>query len=423
MKRKVVVLISTVAAIALTGCNVNLNVSNDGAASANPDIISIEDGSTDEVPENVVGMPNPMVEIVDDGDYEAKLGIPIDTSFLPKENFEMYIIGDSLADVRFDVTNVDGENVNCMLRATKSDADALNPYELIAGIYATDFTEEISEDYPADNGNITMRSVDSASSNCHITTWDYSGAHYTFTVEGTTSQMQLGALYDSIMLAIGADNIARSVVGPLDETLDVKNIEGGVYYAKMENVETDENGTIADFTIYTEDLYDAVDLNSLQPGDTLKARSSSADEFAEYEIKTIEHKEVEFTEREIAMGMRVPEAGKYDVILINGGLDKIDEGGFEFIANEGGTYKFFGLDNYATYTQQGTVNLLIAEDAEIIDHSEDWASSEAEPAGKSIRATELMSFCAEDNGGFYCTNTTITVEDGVVTKIIRSYAP
>lgn len=417
---KVAVIATSVMMIfALSACDVNINASNPESAEA---AASSESGELSGIAEEeMTGMANPMVEVFDDADFAEKLGIPIDTSFFTGENQKRFIIGEMLADVRFDVTNVNGDNVECMFRATKDDEYAKNPYELIAGVYASDFSDEVSISYPSDEGDIEMFSVDSATENCHITRWDFSGAHYVFSVFGTTSQMQLGALYDSLMLAIGADHPVISTVEPLTSEIDVTDISGGTFAVNMANVETDENGTIADFTIYSMDLYDAVDLNAINSGDEISVKISTGEEPKKILVDTIEHKTVTYTKETEAMGSE-PQ-GDYDVILINGGLDNVENGGVEFIACEGGTYRFFGFDDYATYTQQGTVSLKIAEDAEIIDHSEDWKSEEEVPAGVSIKTTDLMQFTANDEIGFSFLNTTIEVENGEVTKITRRFTP
>lgn len=419
MKKRLIMLFATgIVSAALVGCT-GSTASESKVSSATSDGISVEESLAED--EMAVGMANPMAEINDDGEFASQLGISIDTTFLPEENRQKFIIGKTLADIRFEVTNVDGEIVKCQLRATKDMESAKNPYELIAGVYATDYSDETVIDYGADEGNISIKSVESQTDKCHISFWMFNDTAYTFSVFGTTSQMQMGALYDSVMLAIGADVASLdevSVVEPLPNEIDVNSIEGGVFPADIENVETDENGTIADFTIYTVDLYDAVELNSLEAGDIVKVKSSSFDEYDEIIVDTVEHKEVNYTSAEEAMGAE--KEGAYDVIIINGG---IEEGGAEFIAGEGGTYRFFGFDDYPTYSVHGKVSLTIAEDAVIVDHSEDWASGEEFPAGVTIKTTELMHFTGEDTIGFDSLNTTVAIENGVVTQITRRFTP
>ena len=404
---------------ALCACNVKVDVAPaDGNDSAfdekSEEITGIEE-------EEMAGMANPMVEVINDSDFSDKLGINIDTSYISGEELKRFVIGDTLADIRFKVTNVDGDLIECMLRATKDEKAAQNPYELIAGIYANDLSEEVSVTYPSDEGDIELISVDSKSDNCQITRWDFGSTHYVFVVFGTTSQMQLSALYDSLMLATGIDHASRLSLEPLVSSIDVTDISGGEFAVNIDNIETDENGTIADFTVYTMDLYDAVEVNSLAPGDVIKVRELSDEDLKTIVVETVEHKTVSYSAHEEALG--AGSAGDKDVVIINGGLDKIGEGGVEFIADEGGTYRYFGFDDYGTYVKQGTVNLQIAEDAEIVDHSEDWNSEEEVPAGVTLKTTELMQFALEDGIGFSFRNTTALVENGVVTKITRRYTP
>lgn len=404
---------------ALCACNVKVDVA---PADGND---SVFDETSEEITgieeEEMAGMANPMVEVINDSDFSDKLGINIDTSYISGEELKRFVIGDTLADIRFKVTNVDGDLIECMLRATKDEKAAQNPYELIAGIYANDLSEEVSVTYPSDEGDIELISVDSKSDNCQITRWDFGSTHYVFVVFGTTSQMQLSALYDSLMLATGIDHASRLSLEPLVSSIDVTDISGGEFAVNIDNIETDENGTIADFTVYTMDLYDAVEVNSLAPGDVIKVRELSDEDLKTIVVETVEHKTVSYSAHEEALG--AGSAGDKDVVIINGGLDKIGEGGVEFIADEGGTYRYFGFDDYGTYVKQGTVNLQIAEDAEIVDHSEDWNSEEEVPTGVTLKTTELMQFTLEDGIGFSFRNTTALVENGVVTKITRRYTP
>ena len=404
---------------ALCACNVKVDVA---PADGND---SVFDEKSEEITgieeEEIAGMANPMVEVINDSDFSDKLGINIDTSYISGEELKRFVIGDTLADIRFKVTNVDGDLIECMLRATKDEKAAQNPYELIAGIYANDLSEEVSVTYPSDEGDIELISVDSKSDNCQITRWDFGSTHYVFVVFGTTSQMQLSALYDSLMLATGIDHASRLSLEPLVSSIDVTDISGGEFAVNIDNIETDENGTIADFAVYTMDLYDAVEVNSLAPGDVIKVRELSDVDLKTIVVETVEHKTVSYSAHEEALG--AGSAGDKDVVIINGGLDKIGEGGVELIADEGGTYRYFGFDDYGTYVKQGTVNLQIAEDAEIVDHSEDWNSEEEVPAGVTLKTTELMQFALEDGIGFSFRNTTALVENGVVTKITRRYTP
>lgn len=404
---------------ALCACQVNVDVAQ---PEGNESVFAEE---TEEVTgiaeEEIAGMANPMVEVLNDSDYSDKLGISIDTSCINGEEIKRFVIGDTLADVRFNVTNGDGEIVECMLRATKDEKSAQNPYELIAGIYANDLSEEESFEYSSDEGDIELFSVDSKSDNCHITRWDFNDTHYVFVVYGTTSKTQLSALYDSLMLATGLKHASTLSLEPLAAKIDLTDISGGEFAVSIDNIETDENGTIADFTVYTMDLYDANEVNSLSEGDVIKVRESTDADLKTIVVETVEHKIVSYSAHEEALGGE--SEGEKDVVVINGGLDYIGEGGLELISTDGDAYRYFGFDDYGTYMKQGTVSLQIAEDAQIVDHSQDWNSEEEVPSGVTLKTTELMQFAMDDGIGFSFSNTTAVVENGVVTKITRRYTP
>ena len=366
---------------------------------------------TEEAPEeNPSGnMVNPMVEVTDSDEFEKQLGISIDTECLPQNDLKMFVIGNTLADTRFNVTDIDGNAVACCFRATKDAESAKNPIEMIAGIYATDFSEPVSIDYPAKDGNIIVKTYRSDAESIDITVFDYNDIHYTlsFNSDGM-SQMETAALYDSIMNSIGAE-VVEVTIWPMTENIDSDDLPDGIFSADIMNIKTDETGTYADFTLYTMDLYDAVDMNMLEAGNTICINYGS-DEITELKVEEVEHRSVDYN------------GEKRDVVIINKG---IDEGGAEFIASEGGAYRFFGYDDYATYTKHGTVNIKISDDAQINDSSDIWMEG-ADPEGVTISTADLQTLTQNDTDEsrtFTSLNTNVRIENKVVVEITKSYTP
>lgn len=147
------------------------------------------------------GMPNPMVKIDDDSEFEKQLGIKIDTSAITTEEKTMFIIAQTTADIRFSKENVEGEPVECTLRATKDEGVKENPVQLLAGMYH-DFDEPVTIDYT--EFSVTNYNANSEESgNIDVYTWDKDGLYCSLSIEGTMSQMQIAEVMDSVMSALG----------------------------------------------------------------------------------------------------------------------------------------------------------------------------------------------------------------------------
>lgn len=377
--------------IALTGCG-------------SPEVITEPvENVNDALEEAEVGMANPMVSVSSDSEFMDKLGIALDTSCINGENIERYIISDEIAHVAFNVSDPEGNSVKCILRGTKNDELAKNPTELIAGVYASDFAEPNEVLVPSEKGDISFNTVYSESENDTVSYWDYDGVHYTFSVDGNISQMLISELNDSALRAIGVtiSEPSGKYIAPLEESVDINNIDDAMFNASISNIATADGITTADVTLYTMDLYDVVDITTMTPGDTIFVNGE------EIVVSTIdEGNPVDFNDGQ----------GQRNVILVNGG---IEEGGTELIGYEGGTYRFFGFDDHASYTEKGTVNMEIASDA-IINDTSDLDN----PDGVTIAASELVNLKDKEfDPGFNLLNTRIRVVDNKVVEIERKYIP
>jgi len=206
---------------------------------------------------------------------------------------------------------------------------------------------------------------------------------------------------------------AGKVIQPLVSLVDFDNMQGK-YYCTINSVENLENGTIiGDFGIYTMDLYDAVDIATLEKGDTVIVRGKDI--------------LVDYVEEGNPIDMSYhgdKEGGLKSVYIINGG---IEEGGAAFIDNDGGTFRYFGMDDYATYTKSGNVKLPISEDAVIVDHRHDFDLAEYTEEGVTVKAADFSQYFKDDMydgvSNFTEFDTSILVENGVVTGITRVFTP
>lgn len=144
-------------------------------------------------------------------------------------------------------------------------------------------------------------------------------------------------------------------------------------------------------TIYSKDLYDAVEISQMQIGDTLIYNS----------------------ERMVIRKMEKA----HGAIDINGGLD---EGGCCLAGYEGGTYVARNWDDHSTYTKLGTAEVALAEDFVIIDCGlfPDTPADTIRTGGKLY-----IEKIQDSRPDFFQLNTRVTIEKGLITEISRRWIP
>lgn len=138
--------------------------------------------------------------------------------------------------------------------------------------------------------------------------------------------------------------------------------------------------------VYEQELFDAVEVSQLKAGDTLTAGGQT--------VKVTEVKE-----------------RKAGGVTINGGYEK---GGITLFPGDGGTYYQVKENDAKTYVKVGTATLPLSDKFELVDN--------AENANKKLTAQDMTTL-KEDSIGFNENNTTVTVENGVITNITRAYMP
>ena len=179
-------------------------------------------------------------------------------------------------------------------------------------------------------------------------------------------------------------------IEPLINHLSVDGSMDATFSARFEPSKdiTKEGDTyMLSFTGYCSEKYDEADMAMLRSGDTIVIGGESV------LIDTIDLSD--------------------GIYMINGGLD---EDGHDIIADEDGTYRERGYDDIHTYAKLGEATLPIADTCVITDNSD------LDNQGKQLTIEELA---ADDNAylGYIEYNTMITVEDGKITEITRSFTP
>ncbi|MDO4955652.1 MAG: hypothetical protein Q4E60_01355 [Bacteroidales bacterium] len=177
-------------------------------------------------------------------------------------------------------------------------------------------------------------------------------------------------------------------IAPLPAGIEVNNLKDCTVPAAFTPDSFNWMGGNLTMTVYNMDLYDVVDMEQMQVGDTI--------------IYEGEAKVINTINRE-------------NGIEINGGLE---EGGCWLAPNEGGTYVARNWDDHATYTELGKAELPLAEDFVIIDCGE----FPTDP-NDTIRTDQKLYIEQLTRTDFFSLNTRVTIENGVITEINRRWIP
>ena len=149
--------------------------------------------------ETISEMPNPIVPVSDASEFEDKLGITIMPDLMD-DDYQLSMIGDTVAQVEFDKEGVDGDPIVCTLRATK-DTEAAKS---LSGIYDT--MEEDSMTFTLDDGSelpVLLKIPETLP--YKIYEFAIGDISYSFVYSGQMSQMMFAEVFDSVLAAIGVN--------------------------------------------------------------------------------------------------------------------------------------------------------------------------------------------------------------------------
>ena len=218
------------------------------------------------------------------------------------------------------------------------------------------------------------------------------GAAFEAMLDDIKKQVNEASETDSYELAL--KEAGHKMVKPLPENVfaDGQLIDSTLP-AELDLISIDEiEGTHTIMVcVYTEDLYDAVDINALEEGDVIIYNGDMI------KVSSISTED--------------------SFIYINGGLEN---GGCCLASNEGGTYIAAEFDDYCTYTCQGTVGLSISDDC-VFNDAADISEPEKYMGLKGDALYERLS--VDDVYGFSQYNTKIHVENGSIVEIERRFTP
>jgi uncharacterized protein YcfL len=190
----------------------------------------------------------------------------------------------------------------------------------------------------------------------------------------------------------GKEENNAKVINPLPETLDVNALDNCTVAVSLEkgNAYVDDSGKmVMDVTVYSYELYDMVDISTLEENDVIVRQN----------------KEVKIT------GLERTDSG---LVRINGGEEN---GGFDLISNDSTVYYETGMNDIKAYNEIGMVTLPVSDEFEYIDES--VLDSEA----KTYYPGDFLTDDAEIEYNFSPNNTSIVIENGTIIKMNKVYMP
>ena len=181
-------------------------------------------------------------------------------------------------------------------------------------------------------------------------------------------------------------------VAPLDSGLNLDSLTDCTVAVGFKAGDIDWNGGRMTCSVFSKDLYDAVDVSRMRPGDTLI-----------YEGKPM-----------VIVSVKDNKGAK----TVNGG---IENGGAELVANGGGTYRTMLMDDYSVHTNLGKTKLRLAKDLTLVDCGADFRDPSDTVRSNFKDYLDRLPDYRKDN--FNCLNTELVIKNGFVTEIHRRWTP
>ena len=190
----------------------------------------------------------------------------------------------------------------------------------------------------------------------------------------------------------GVNKVTYQRVAPLDSGLNIDSLNDCTVAVGFKASDIDWGKGIMSCSVFSKDLYDAVEVGRMRVGDTLM-----------YDGKPMVVNSVDKNK---------------DTKVVNGG---IEAGGAELVPNGGGTYRTMLMDDYSVYSELGKARLRLAKDVVIVDCGEDYHDPMDTIRTNYKEYIDRLPDYRKDN--FNCLNTEIVIKNGVVTEIHRRWTP
>ena len=188
------------------------------------------------------------------------------------------------------------------------------------------------------------------------------------------------------------EEINTMTINPLPETVSIDNLNNCTVAVSLEKGDakvSDSGKMVMDVTVYSYELYDMVDIASLEENDVIVRKNE----------------EVTVTEVERL------ESG---LVRINGGEEN---GGFDLVSNDSTVYYETGMNDIKAYYELGKVTLPVSDEFEYTD------KSDLDTEAKIYYPGDFLTDEAGIEYNFIPQNTSIVIENGVITEMHKVYMP
>lgn len=193
----------------------------------------------------------------------------------------------------------------------------------------------------------------------------------------------------------------KTEVQPMQGVLLSEPLPDGTYHISFESDKVwvgERKNTINDAVVYDYDRYTAPEIEALSEGDTIATHLNGTEEITALTVESVEREN--------------------NYVTINGG---IEEGGID-LCKEDDHYRTLTWDDFPVYYEVGVAKqLVMADDIELSDGAADF---EADPViVKGDRAVCDAMSNEEDGYGWNAGNTTVTIQNGEITRADRIWVP
>ena len=189
-----------------------------------------------------------------------------------------------------------------------------------------------------------------------------------------------------------AEEPAKRVIKPLEETIDIENLDNCTVAVSLNEGDAfvDDSGKLVmKVKVYTYDLYDMVDIASVEENDIIMRLGK------EITVSQIERLET-------------------GLVRINGGEEN---GGFDLISNDSTVYYEIGMSDIKSYYEIGEVTIPVSTEFTYLDESD------IDAGAKEYYPGDFLDENSGINYDFNPNNTSVVIENNTIIKMKKVYTP
>lgn len=267
----------------------------------------------------------------------------------------------------------------------------------VVSIDASNIVLQVECDEPLESNLISAEAVQIAPGRDYILLEDESNYYVADLVENLVTISDKALIQPYLIVADHGVEPNGKVITPCEYEFDENTLEPGIYSVNIdaesgESVEVNDEGIFLTFTLYTMDIYDIVDINTLERGDTIIVDGR------EYIVDTVEDRD--------------------GFVYIN---DGIEAGGTELMAvDEDNCYVYISLGDQHSFTEHGVYTVKCADDVTLSDGIID-------PEVVTTMSGDTISRYIGRYGDYSLwgpENTSVEIDDnGEIVSIVRTFVP